>query len=547
MIKKYKNFIYIFTVLAFIIMSIGLTYSYFIYNKEIVVADLSAGSIGIDFVGEKRTITSSNISSSTDGQGMVSTGLDFSVEATADTEEILYEVELAQTGLTTEQLDHVRIYLTDQNDSEVLGIYTYNELINSKKNNGKMLTQRIIEGNPNGTAKTTTNNYRLRIWLDEAGANLTNVNYQFEVYIYAVNIEKDNYHKITFNSNDNRSVYTFKYVESGETYGDFPNISGISKWKLNDDEVTSETSFVGINDIVLNGVKLQTLYNIMKVSSQGTINDFSKTSEEDGTSGVYETVEGTTPIYYYRGAVDNNVKFGDYCWKAIRTTVTGGVKLIYNGEAVGNQCTTQTGTGTMINNVSNIKFNNSSDNVAYVGYTYIDPTTSEETDSNMKQVIDTWYSSAITNNKIDDNKVETTTYCNDRSSRTSGSDIYYGAYDRLRARGSYSVVTPTLNCPNASDNYSLKAGFITADEIAYAGGKYNSSNSTFYLNNNGSYWSGSPYFSNGNALELVVNGGYLTNANVSNTYVVVRSVVSVVPGIAITSGDGTPTNPYIVG
>ena len=49
-----------------------------------------------------------------------------------------------------------------------------------------------------------------------------------------------------------------------------------------------------------------------------------------------------------------------------------------------------------------------------------------------------------------------TIYCNDRSSRTSGSNIYYGAYDRLRAQGSYSVVTPTLNCPNASDNYSLK-------------------------------------------------------------------------------------------
>ena len=290
------------------------------------------------------------------------------------------------------------------------------------------------------------------------------------------------------------------------------------------------------------------MYGLMKNANQGTISDFSQTSQQDGTSGVYETTEGATPIYYYRGAVNNNVKFGDYCWKAIRTTVTGGVKLIYNGEAVGNQCTTQTGNSTMINNVSNMKFNNSDDNAAYVGYTYIDPTTSEETDSNMKQVIDTWYSSAITNNKIDDSKVETTTYCNDRSSRTSGSDIYYGAYDRLRAKGSYSVVTPTLNCPNASDNYSLKAGFITADEIAYAGGKYNSSNSTFYLNNNGNYWSGSPgFFAFGNANEFYVYSGDLSNFNVSNTSYGVRSVVSVVPGTAITSGDGTPTNPYIVG
>ena len=287
-----------------------------------------------------------------------------------------------------------------------------------------------------------------------------------------------------------------------------------------------------------------TLYNIMKKANQGTLSDFSKMSSEDGTSGVYETTEGVTPIYYYRGAVDNNVKFGDYCWKAVRTTVTGGVKLIYNGEAVGNQCTTQTGTGTMINNVSNIKFNNSDNNAAYVGYTYIDPTTNVETDSNMKQVIDTWYSSAITNNKIDDSKVETTTYCNDRSvASTSGSNINYGAFGRLNTNK-----TPSLNCPNTSDNYSLKVGFITADEIAYAGGKYSSSNSTFYLNNNSSYWSGSPRsFVYGSAREFYVYGGNLNFNYVSSPEYGVRSVVSLVPGTAITSGDGTPTNPYIVG
>lgn len=291
-----------------------------------------------------------------------------------------------------------------------------------------------------------------------------------------------------------------------------------------------------------------TLYNIMKDSSQGTLSDFSKTSAQDGTSGVYETTEGATPIYYYRGAVDNNVKFGDYCWKAIRTTITGGVKLIYNGEAIGNQCTTQTGTGTMMNNESNIKFNNSRDNAAYVGYTYIDPTTSVETDSNMKQVIDAWYSSAIINNKIDDSKVETTTYCNDRSSRLNGSVIYYGANDRLSPAGSYSIVTPTLNCPNNSDNYSLKAGFITADEIAFAGGKMGSSNSTYYLYNNANYWSGSPYyFDGGYAREFNVYHGDFITGMVSGTNFGVRSVVSLVPGTIVTGGDGTPTNPYIVG
>ncbi|MDD5865670.1 MAG: hypothetical protein PUD07_04230 [bacterium] len=40
----------------------------------------------------------------------------------------------------------------------------------------------------------------------------------------------------------------------------------------------------------------------------------------------------TNSVYYYNGAVeDNNVLFANFCWKMVRTTDTGGVKLIYNG------------------------------------------------------------------------------------------------------------------------------------------------------------------------------------------------------------------------
>ena len=64
--------------------------------------------------------------------------------------------------------------------------------------------------------------------------------------------------------------------------------------------------------------------------------DFSKTSDQDNTLGVYMragTQNDDNPILYYRGAVeDNNVSFNNKCWKAVRTTDTGGVKLIYNGE-----------------------------------------------------------------------------------------------------------------------------------------------------------------------------------------------------------------------
>lgn len=43
---------------------------------------------------------------------------------------------------------------------------------------------------------------------------------------------------------------------------------------------------------------------------------------------------GDSEVYYYdspESILNNNVIFGDYCWQILRTTATGGVKLIYNG------------------------------------------------------------------------------------------------------------------------------------------------------------------------------------------------------------------------
>ena len=63
--------------------------------------------------------------------------------------------------------------------------------------------------------------------------------------------------------------------------------------------------------------------------------DFKTISSDSNGKGIYLKADSKTdsrPIYYYRGAVtNNNVMFADFCWKIVRTTETGGVKLIYNG------------------------------------------------------------------------------------------------------------------------------------------------------------------------------------------------------------------------
>ena len=61
-----------------------------------------------------------------------------------------------------------------------------------------------------------------------------------------------------------------------------------------------------------------------------------KRAQTDTTYLALYTGEGAdtyaNPVYYYKGNVENNnVLFAGFCWKIVRTTETGGVKLIYNG------------------------------------------------------------------------------------------------------------------------------------------------------------------------------------------------------------------------
>ena len=102
---------------------------------------------------------------------------------------------------------------------------------------------------------------------------------------------------------------------------------------------------IGTN-IVVKGLKSKNLYDYIMVNAvmDNTSSEYVTSSEgikfnsvgsKTNGLGIYiksDTVSNTYPIYYYRGAVtDNNVKFGGFCWKILRTTETGGIKLLYNG------------------------------------------------------------------------------------------------------------------------------------------------------------------------------------------------------------------------
>ena len=75
--------------------------------------------------------------------------------------------------------------------------------------------------------------------------------------------------------------------------------------------------------------------------------DFTKNSSAVNGKGVYirdGTANNEYPIYYYRGKVSNeeilfnNVLFGGFCWKIVRTTETGGIKISYSGVSKNGIC-----------------------------------------------------------------------------------------------------------------------------------------------------------------------------------------------------------------
>ena len=135
-----------------------------------------------------------------------------------------------------------------------------------------------------------------------------------------------------------------------------------------------------------------------------------------------------SPVFFYwQHATHNNVIFADRCWKIIRTTETGGVKLLYVG------LPTEDGTCEVVTNKDGIgkaAYNSQNNRKEYVGYTYKLQNTTNEQNSNLKTKIDEFLTSVV---KPVSYFVEDAHWCNDRSQPTvgNGTAIDFGPKRRL--------------------------------------------------------------------------------------------------------------------
>lgn len=435
---------------------------------------------------------------------------------------------------------------------------------------------------------------------------------------------------------------------------------------------TNPTTLKGLAKIMASQSYLDNVKSEYVSSCSGI--KFSEFSSDTNGKGVYEiasTKDDAYPIYYYRGAVNNNnVIFANYCWKAVRTTDTGGVKMLYNGVPDANGYCANTGDDSEIGKTN---YNNVSGSDAYVGYmfgtkdhsstgnayeyevkrlsgytsilfgqsveynpssrlyTLVNTTSttnlntisrdyrytclsssnscttvymslynvssmvnyqelygisisgvtpedgqlypylyrnvfSNDRDSTIKQVIETWYQENMTEYT---SKIEDTIYCNDRSFLDSSGNIYdpnifviqetsFAAYDRIVNNNS-----PSLVCARNEDRFTVSSSkgngklkypiaLLTYDEKIYAGGKGSSNNNSYFLNNGQEYWTMTPgqiwlsAFHRHVITMSVVGVSYYPFTVMSSNYGV-RPVISLSPNAIIqVGGDGTANNPYVV-
>lgn len=176
---------------------------------------------------------------------------------------------------------------------------------------------------------------------------------------------KNDYDNISKSGNNYSKIY-YLYIWLDET--ETQNLTGSISVKMKG--TSSNNPNLPIDYGYDDGNANNTLfYKIKSSADKYTRIDFSKTSEQDNTKGIYTTTntENNVPVYYYRGAVDNNhVLFANFCWKIVRTTETGGVKLIYDGKPTNGQCN-NTGEATTIGNYA---FNYVDNSPAAVSYMY---------------------------------------------------------------------------------------------------------------------------------------------------------------------------------
>ena len=256
--------------------------------------------------------------------------------------------------------------------------------------------------------------------------------------------------------------------------------------------------------------------------SSGSIN-FGLPAASGQHDGVYildRTANDDFPIYFYRGGANtkNNVLFGGFCWRIIRTTDDGGIKIIYNG------------TPTEDNQCRNIKDASTFIRTSGFGGNY------NYTSSTARGYLESWYFENLIRYQA---YLEDNPFCN-MTEWTKNSNDLSCPDDRL------------LSVANGRISYPI--GLITAPEALLTGvaGYYERSNYPFLATDgSGGFWTMTGLQAEGGYVWSVSTDSYIYNNYQYNahthpsSYKGLRPVVALSSEVEFKEGDGSFETPYI--
>ena len=338
------------------------------------------------------------------------------------------------------------------------------------------------------------------------------------------------------------------------------------------------------------GTKKEEVKNTKTIKKTNSTNELSKhnfMSMSDGTSwnndtndftndGIFINEDDYGMSYYFRGPIINNyINFAGKCWRIVRISGDGSIKLILEDQK--NTCENSTDVNWNISTImggttttGNFGYTSTVIDKVQVGpESYRDYTLykmdylngdSSSMGSAFKNFQETFTSKELSYLKNGDWCLNDKAYTGYYGKATEISSEEASTRQNSKQTFSYttSVNKPTFKCNGTnlmkfSDNTNMYVGTLTSDEIYYAGALYGSYNPYYYLKTvkleqltlspNNFY---SETVESTDVIYIVDKYGRIMSSGRIDYSYSFRPAINLKSGIKIITGDGTKENPYVV-
>ena len=601
-----KRMLILCIMLAVVLMITGVSYTVFTsYSSQTDANTLAASCMDLEFNGQNE-INLLNTYPISEGEALEQTPYTFTIKNKCDNY-IEYYV-IASVISTTNKVDskYVKVSLLGDNDLNGTVINTLESISTPQSLSKYNITENYILKRGDGISKDESRTFNFRMWLDSSNKDIwtkediEGKDYQVKISVVGTvkTKPKDDLYVAALIDGVESSTFptTNKYNASVECTRNGKKIdakesidwSG-TEWelttKIKSGNVRCNATFESLAPApngwyeAGNGTLLASLRDNNTLKTPITTPGAAVSTADEALLASAEDDYGTS--YYFRGAVTNNyVEFANKCWRIVRVSGDGSVKLILHNDnttKVANPCDAANNSASAAfarysGTTYTSKFNEKADDNAYVGFKYGTVGASDYAsahaninNSTILTNLETWYTNNL---KTYADTIADTVWCNDKTNVTDtsydpwgwtpngygyGKNVtYYGATQRLiSTNGRTGGTGPSLKCNSGLSKINSKVGLITADELAYAGYAAALKNTTTYLQENATdtdWLSLSPsVFFSVYAFVWSVNGGSGDFGNYSvNGGGGVRPAISLIISTTISGGTGTSEDPYVV-